>query len=137
MDREAIIRRLYTPARIKEALPSVPDMHGACKIKVINKYINSPKAKYTSGGVFGSNRLLSVLGYNAQNIFTHVWMLPPLFATRPNTMPGLAMAVNVGISGHSAFHWGVPKKHFHDEPEPLPGVVGLAPIRRQEEKGQR
>ena len=114
-DRESIIRRLYTPARIKDAIHAVPGMHGACKIKVINKYINGPKSKYTSGGVFGCNRLLSVLGYNSQNIFTHVWMIPPLFATRPNTMPGIFMSVNAGISGQSVLHWGVPKKHFHDE----------------------
>ena len=135
MDREAIIRRLYTPARIKDAMHAVPGMHGACKIKVINKYINGPKSKYTSGGVFGSNRLLSVLGYNAQNIFTHVWMIPPLFATRPNSMPGLTMSINVGISGQSALHWGMPKKHFHDEPDPAPGVAKPKDKDKSKDKG--
>ena len=117
LDREAIIRRNFMTARVKDCMHMVPDMHGACKIKVFNKYINAPKSKYTSGGIFGSNRLLSVLGFNAQNIFTHAWMIPPLFASRPNAMPGLTMSVNVGLSGHSALHWGFPKKHFHDEPE--------------------
>jgi hypothetical protein len=116
LNKNNLIQRLYTTARVKDAMHLVPGAHGACKIKVINRYINAPKAQYTSGGVFGTNRMLTVLGYNAQNVFTHVWMIPPLFPAAPNTSTGIAMSINVGISGRSALHWGMPKRKFHEAP---------------------
>lgn len=115
-DKQALVRRMFTTARIKGAMHLQPKAHGACKIKIMNKFINSPKAQYSAGGVYGCHRILTALGYNAQNVFTHVWMIPPLFDSRPNTTPGLSMSVNVGISARSAFHWGMPKKRFHNTP---------------------
>ena len=116
-DKKAILRSLFTTARVKGAMYTQPGCYGACKIKIVNKFINSPKAKYSAGGVFGAHRILTALGYNAQNIFTHVWMIPPLFSKRPDVTPGLNMSVNVGISARSAFHWGMPRKRFHSSPE--------------------
>lgn len=116
-DKESLTRRLFTIARVKDAMRLQPKAYGACKIMIVNKFINSPKAQYSAGGVFGAHRVLTALGFNAQNVFTHVWLIPPLFASRPNSTPGLSMAVNVGISARSAFHWSMPKKRFHNEPE--------------------
>lgn len=66
---------------------------------------------FISGGVLGSDRVLSALGARVEKVFLHMWHLPPLFPTPPASRSGMQIKIFSGVSVATASHWCAPELH--------------------------
>lgn len=66
---------------------------------------------FISGGVLGSDRVLSALGAHVDRVFLNMWHLPPLFASPPASRSGMQIKIFSGVSVTTASHWCAPKLH--------------------------
>lgn len=87
-------------------LEPLPAVDGAYKCSVACSGLS---AKSTAG-LYGSERLLSVLG-NVNNIYRLAWLIPPICATPVRLPPGMRGRLHCGISAETAVHWGKADMH--------------------------
>jgi hypothetical protein len=66
---------------------------------------------FVSGGVLGSDRVLSGLGNNVERVFLNAWQIPPLFAHPPASRAGMHIKVFAGVAATTAVDWCRPQLH--------------------------
>ena len=70
---------------------------------------------YITGGVLGSDRVLSALGPHTDRVFVNMWNMPALFNTPPAARPGMQIKVYCGVALTTALHWTAPHLHSLQE----------------------
>jgi hypothetical protein len=66
---------------------------------------------FISGGVLGSDRVLSGLGAHIEKVFLNAWQIPPLFASPPASRAGMHIKVYTGVALTTAAEWCRPRLH--------------------------
>lgn len=98
----------YNARRDKiESESTVPAHSGLYKVPICS----GADKLYITGGVLGSDRVLSALGPHADRIFVNLWNIPALFHTPPAARPGMQMKVYCGVALTTALHWTAPHLH--------------------------
>ena len=79
----------------------------------LSQFIPGKLGMLLSGGILGSDRLLTSLGAHViDKVYLKAWHLPPIFPTPPASKAGIQVKLYMGISATTALIWSKPSLSY-------------------------